>query len=97
MHRSNSIDSECEPDKGSDGAGSMKSQNEEAPCDAAEAEKGIPEESQTQNEKPADAEDFSVFTTGQKRAIVLTAAFASWFSPMTASIYVSCEMVSVRH
>ncbi|QIW95921.1 hypothetical protein AMS68_001439 [Peltaster fructicola] len=87
MHKSDSNNDKCESDKGFDGAESMKSHNQEAPCDAAEAEKGIPEEPETKHEKPADAEDFSVFTTGQKRAIVLTAAFASWFSPMTASIY----------
>ncbi|KAM0718022.1 hypothetical protein Q7P37_006354 [Cladosporium fusiforme] len=32
-------------------------------------------------------DDYSVFTIGQKRAIVFAGSFASWFSPMTGSIY----------
>lgn len=32
-------------------------------------------------------EDYSVFTVWQKRWIILAASFASWFSPMTGSIY----------
>ncbi|KAK5689514.1 hypothetical protein LTR97_012854 [Elasticomyces elasticus] len=32
-------------------------------------------------------EDYSIFTTGQKRAIIVTASFAAWFSPMSGSIY----------
>lgn len=32
-------------------------------------------------------EDYSVFTVGQKRAIIFAGSFASWFSPMTGSIY----------
>ena len=32
-------------------------------------------------------EDYSVFTVGQKRAIIFAGSFAAWFSPMTGSIY----------
>lgn len=32
-------------------------------------------------------EDYSVFTVGQKRGIIFAGSFASWFSPMTGSIY----------
>jgi MFS family permease len=32
-------------------------------------------------------EDYSVFTIGQKRAIIFAGSFAAWFSPMTGSIY----------
>lgn len=32
-------------------------------------------------------EDFSIFTIGQKRGIIFAGSFASWFSPMTGSIY----------
>lgn len=32
-------------------------------------------------------EEYSVFTVGQKRAIIFAGSFASWFSPMTGSIY----------
>ena len=32
-------------------------------------------------------EIYSVFTVPQKRAIILTGSFVSWFSPMTGSIY----------
>ena len=30
---------------------------------------------------------YSIFTVPQKRAIILTGSFASWFSPMSGSIY----------
>ena len=42
-----------------------------------------------QNNDPASEsnEDYSIFSTGQKRAIVLTASFCAFFSPVTASIY----------
>ncbi|TKA64623.1 hypothetical protein B0A55_09565 [Friedmanniomyces simplex] len=57
--------------------------------DAALREK--PEESPParENEQPniVATEDYSVFTTGQKRAIIVTASFAAWFSPMSGSIY----------
>jgi multidrug resistance protein len=33
------------------------------------------------------SEDYSVFTVGQKRAIIFAGSFAAWFSPMTGSIY----------
>ncbi|KAF7190830.1 MFS transporter M6 [Pseudocercospora fuligena] len=33
------------------------------------------------------SEDYSIFTTGQKRAIIVSGSFAAWFSPMTGSIY----------
>lgn len=32
-------------------------------------------------------EDYSVFTTNQKRSIIVAGSFAAWFSPMTGSIY----------
>lgn len=32
-------------------------------------------------------EDFSIFTRNQKRAIIVVCSFASWFSPMSGSIY----------
>lgn len=32
-------------------------------------------------------EDYSIFTIGQKRGIIFAGSFASWFSPMTGSIY----------
>jgi MFS family permease len=32
-------------------------------------------------------ENYSVFTVGQKRAIIFAGSFAAWFSPMTGSIY----------
>lgn len=33
------------------------------------------------------SEDYSVFTTNQKRSIIVAGSFAAWFSPMTGSIY----------
>lgn len=36
---------------------------------------------------PDAGEDYSIFTTAQKRAIILTASLAGWFSPMSGSIY----------
>lgn len=36
---------------------------------------------------PSNAERYSVFTTSDKRLIILTAALASAFSPLSANIY----------
>ena len=33
------------------------------------------------------SEDYSVFTVGQKRSIILAGSFIGWFSPMSGSIY----------
>ncbi|KXT04094.1 hypothetical protein AC578_4915 [Pseudocercospora eumusae] len=33
------------------------------------------------------SEDYSIFTTGQKRAIIVAGPFAAWFSPMSGSLY----------
>jgi hypothetical protein len=39
------------------------------------------------NGQPPAQEQFSVFTLGQKRAIVLMGSLASFFSPLSSSIY----------
>lgn len=45
-------------------------------------------DSSTEQDHPAlSKEIYSVFTVPQKRAIILTGSFVSWFSPMTGSIY----------
>ena len=44
-------------------------------------------EAQTDYSNTVAKEDYSVFTTWQKRWIIIAASFASWFSPMTGSIY----------
>lgn len=36
---------------------------------------------------PSNSERYSVFTTSEKRLIILTAALASAFSPLSANIY----------
>ena len=46
------------------------------------------EQASEQAEKlPNDNEAYSIFTTAQKKAIVLTASFCAFFSPTTGSIY----------
>ena len=42
---------------------------------------------QPQHHAALSQEIYSVFTTPQKRAIILTGSFISWFSPMSGSIY----------
>lgn len=37
--------------------------------------------------------DFSVFTVWQKRWIIFAGSFASWFSPMSGSIYVCLRLL----
>ncbi|RJE22889.1 transporter [Aspergillus sclerotialis] len=50
--------------------------------------KGQEDDKQTPVEVPDQAlEKFSVFTVNQKRAIVTTGSFASFFSPLSSSIY----------
>ena len=47
-----------------------------------------PRETETPVEQAVrDEEPFSVFTLGQKRAIIFTASVASLFSPLAANIY----------
>ena len=55
----------------------MKTESDEAPVE--------PELERRQPVTPGV--QYSVFTTGQKRAIVLAGSFAAFFSPMTGSIY----------
>jgi uncharacterized membrane protein (DUF2068 family) len=42
---------------------------------------------ETQSSQNASLEDFSVFTTNEKRAIVLMGSLAGFFSPLSSSIY----------
>ncbi|KAF2724354.1 MFS general substrate transporter [Polychaeton citri CBS 116435] len=64
-----------------------------APADEEDVElgKAPPVESSTleQDQQDQQSEDdmYSVFTTWQKRWIILTGSLAGWFSPMTGSIY----------
>ncbi|KAK3066789.1 hypothetical protein LTR53_016714 [Teratosphaeriaceae sp. CCFEE 6253] len=46
-----------------------------------------PSDAASQDQSIVATEDYSVFTTAQKRAIIVTASFAAWFSPMSGSIY----------
>lgn len=71
----------------------------ESPTHESRANADVDDSSQeTQDPEKADStpnqhhpalskEIYSVFTVPQKRAIVLTGSFVSWFSPMTGSIY----------
>ncbi|KAF2213501.1 hypothetical protein CERZMDRAFT_66981 [Cercospora zeae-maydis SCOH1-5] len=45
------------------------------------------EQAREESAGPIAKEDYSTFTVGQKRAIILAGSFAGWFSPMTGSIY----------
>ena len=51
------------------------------------AETTTTDKSDVEKLDPVSKEDYSVFTVGQKRAIILAGSFAGWFSPMTGSIY----------
>jgi uncharacterized membrane protein (DUF2068 family) len=42
---------------------------------------------ETQSSQNTSLEDFSVFTTNEKRAIVLMGSLAGFFSPLSSSIY----------
>ncbi|KAK5678838.1 hypothetical protein LTS10_008493 [Elasticomyces elasticus] len=57
--------------------------------DAADGEKTEEPSATTADHEPGIVamEDYSILTTGQKRAIIVTASFAAWFSPMSGSIY----------
>lgn len=48
---------------------------------------GEPATEQVDHSNVLAKEDYSVFTVGQKRAIIFAGSFAAWFSPMTGSIY----------
>jgi multidrug resistance protein len=48
---------------------------------------GEPAVEQVDHSNVLATEDYSVFTVGQKRAIIFAGSFAAWFSPMTGSIY----------
>lgn len=48
---------------------------------------GEPATEKVDNSHLQAKEDYSVFTIGQKRAIIFAGSFAAWFSPMTGSIY----------
>lgn len=69
---------------------SIKSQSIGETQDMAEIEKGLSldPEPATSDAKTSEVEEYSAFTDGEKKAIILAASFASWFSPMTGSIYV---------
>lgn len=51
------------------------------------SEEGRPVESTPLLQPRPGKERYSVFTIGQKRLIILTAAIASMFSPISANIY----------
>ncbi|KAF4231748.1 hypothetical protein CNMCM6805_010337 [Aspergillus fumigatiaffinis] len=61
---------------------SMSDEKQQQQQDAQEA---IAKE--TQSSQNASLEDFSVFTTNEKRAIVLMGSLAGFFSPLSSSIY----------
>lgn len=45
-------------------------------------------EPDTEKSQPVvSTEDYTVFTVNQRRMIIVVCSFASWFSPMTGSIY----------
>ncbi|USW56623.1 Putative major facilitator superfamily, MFS transporter superfamily [Septoria linicola] len=53
----------------------------------SEEDKTTTEQSDVEKLDPHAKVDYSIFTTGQKRAIVVAGSLAGWFSPMTGSIY----------
>ncbi|KAK3614689.1 hypothetical protein LTR56_022202 [Elasticomyces elasticus] len=73
---------------GSDG-GARQTQITDDGEDAADGEKTGELPATTVDHEPGivATEDYSILTTGQKRAIIVTASFAAWFSPMSGSIY----------
>ncbi|KAK4889953.1 hypothetical protein LTR27_011283 [Elasticomyces elasticus] len=73
---------------GSDG-GARQTQTTDEGEDAADGEKTGKLPATTVDHEPGivATEDYSILTTGQKRAIIVTASFAAWFSPMSGSIY----------
>lgn len=52
-----------------------------------QADQDIEQGSPQQQHAALSTEIYSVFTVPQKRAIILTGSFVSWFSPMSGSIY----------
>ncbi|KAK4955358.1 hypothetical protein LTR10_007553 [Elasticomyces elasticus] len=73
---------------GSDGGARQTPITDESE-DAAPGEKTEELSATTADHEPGivATEDYSILTTGQKRAIIVTASFAAWFSPMSGSIY----------
>jgi len=50
---------------------------------------GEPATEQVHRSNLVATEDYSVFTVGQKRAIIFAGSFAAWFSPMVSCIHPS--------
>jgi hypothetical protein len=48
---------------------------------------GEPATEQVDRSHLVATEDYSVFTVGQKRAIIFAGSFAAWFSPMVSFIF----------
>lgn len=61
-------------------SGSVASQTAEQDLEKAD-------EQPTQQHEALATEVYSIFTVPQKRLIILTGSFVSWFSPMSGSIY----------